>query len=170
MTAFRTRGPIHPDAEAQLSAISLRTGPLIHLFAEIEVLVAGWLWKLFGDPNEALRFLSKTTAIGKRIDKLIKLLREQDGRVDDAFIEDLQKVSEYRELRNTLVHGVQCYSGTFASIVTWKGHAHISTQDLDEAIRETNILAIKIFNAYTIQYDSYMDLNFVASQTPPATI
>jgi hypothetical protein len=167
MTAFGIRGPVHPDAQADISAMALRTGPLIHTFAEIEVLVSGWLWKLHANSNEALRFLSKTTAIGKRIDKLIKLLRQENGSA--AFIADLQKVSEYREIRNAIVHGVHCPSGTLVSIVTWRGHAHISTKDLDDAIRETNNLAIKIFNAYTIRYGSYMDLNFVASQTPPAT-
>lgn len=169
MMAFRIRGSVHPDAQAEISALVLRTGPLIHTFAEIEVLVAGWLWKLHADSSEALRFLSKTTAIGKRIEKLTKLLRQENDSANEAFIADLQRVSEYREIRNALVHGVHSHSGTFVSIVTWKGHAHISMQDLDDAIREINNLAIKIFNAYTVRYGSYMDLNFVAGQTPPAT-
>jgi hypothetical protein len=169
MTAFRIRGPIHPDAQAEISAIVLRTGPLIHTFAEIEVLVAGWLWKLCADSNEAFHFLSKTTAIGKRIDKLIKLLKRERASANEAFVAELKKVSDYRELRNALVHGVPSHSGTFVSIITWKGHARISTQDLDSAIGEVNRLAIEIFNEYTVRFGSHMDLNFIASQTPPAT-
>ncbi|MBI2799305.1 MAG: hypothetical protein HYX63_03295 [Gammaproteobacteria bacterium] len=169
MTAFRIRGPVHPAAQAEISALASRSSVMIFGFAEIEVLIAGWLWKLFVDPNEALRFLSKTTAIGKRIDKLIALLGQESASGHEEFVAELKKVDDYRELRNALVHGVPSHSGTFVRFITWKGNACISTHDLDKAICEINILAIKIFNAYTVRYGSHMDLNFVASRTPPPT-
>ena len=169
MTEFRIRGPVHPVAQAEISALALRSSAFIYTFAEIEVLVAGWIWKLYADSNEASRFLSKTSAFARRIDKLIELLRRENNASNDAFIADLEEISKYREMRNTLVHGVHCHSGTLVSIVTWQGHTQFSTQDLDRAICEINRLAIQIFNAHTIRYGSYMDLNFVGSQTPPAS-
>lgn len=169
MTQFRLAGPVDPGAQKAINELVSRTGPYIQAFALLELIVAGWLLKLEASPTAAIEFMSKTSAIGSRIERLKKLL-STDGDTNNAgLIEKLAEVGVYRDLRNDIAHGVITHSGTFVSFISWRRHMTITPENLNEATAAIEAIGQSIFDAYTTRFGPTLDLLMVARTSPPPT-